>query len=48
MSDDIEIDTGEDTGAEIATVETILEDEDDESVEAIVDVLPEDEGRPDE
>jgi hypothetical protein len=47
-AEDIEIEGAEDdTGAEVATVEAILEDEDD-PVDAIVDVVPEDEGRPDE
>lgn len=47
-AEDIEIEGAEeDTGAEVATVEAILEDEDD-PVDVIVDVVPEDEGRPDE
>ena len=46
-AEDIEVDGAEDTGAEVATVEAILEDEDD-PVDVIVDVVPEDEGRPDE
>jgi hypothetical protein len=47
-AEDIEVEGAEeDTGAEVATVEAILEDEDD-PVDAIVDVVPEDEGRPDE